>query len=124
MSAEMLAERKEKKKRVDSNFKCIERLLFFFPPPCELCSDLMLWYFEPFSLSGFDSGNLGCLAAGVFCIMLLLASVCVIVVTTGPAKTSVLLCPRLSIISRKTLLLKDTCPHPGYHHNHKQTSVS
>lgn len=29
MSAEMLAERKEKKKRVDSNFKCIERLFFF-----------------------------------------------------------------------------------------------
>lgn len=84
----------------------------------------MLWYFEPFSLSGLDSGNLGYLAAGVFCIMLLLASVCVIVVTTGPVKTSVLLCPRLSIISRKTLLLKDTCPHPGYHHNHKQTSAS
>lgn len=123
MSAEMLAERKEKKKRIDSNFKCIERLFFFFFPR-ELYSDLMLWYFEPFSLSGFDSGNLGYLAAGVFCIMLLLASVCVIVVTTGPVKTSVLLCPRLSIISCKTLLLKDTCPHPGYHHNPKQTSAS
>lgn len=33
----------------------------------------------------FDSGNLGYLAAGAFCIMLLLGSVCAIVVTTGPA---------------------------------------
>lgn len=71
----------------------------------------MLQHFEPFSLSG----NLGYLTAGAFCIMLLLAGVCVIVVTTGPAKISALLCPRLSIISCKTLLLKDACPYPSYH---------
>lgn len=33
----------------------------------------------------FDTGNLGYLAAGAFCIILLLGSVCAIVVTTGPA---------------------------------------
>lgn len=53
-SAEMLAERKEKKNRVDSIFKCIKRLAFnFFSLPHELYSDPMLWNFEPFSLSRF-----------------------------------------------------------------------
>jgi len=81
----------------------------------------MLWYFEPLSSSGFDSGHLGYLVAGAFSITLLLVSVCIIAVNTGPAKISALPCPRLSIISCKTSLLKATRPHPGCHHNHQQS---
>lgn len=54
MCAEMLAERKEKKNQCRQHFQIHQEAAFyFFSLPHELRSDLMLWNFEPFSLSGF-----------------------------------------------------------------------
>lgn len=54
MSAEMLAERKEKKKQSRQHFQMHQEAVFnFFSLPHELYSDPMLWNFEPSSLSGF-----------------------------------------------------------------------
>lgn len=95
--------KKRWKNRIDSSLKCFSRPIFVCFS-CELYSDVMLWYCEPPNLLGFVSVSSGHLAAGVFRVMLLLPSVCLIMATIGPPQNSSPAVPEATFTSyhRKT----------------------